>query len=410
MAGSSPVLTERHRNRALLERQGLLERSADTVTAVLERMGGIQMQYAPSGYIGQWSRVRDFTRPMLTRALEDRSLIQGPLMRGTIHTVSAADYWPMLAGIRRINREWYTKVAGRVLAGIDMDAAVATARALLADGPMRFAGLAAALEERGFPMAAAKALGFSMDLVRVPPSGTWESRRADLYGLSEWWTPRVEVSEDDGIEHLVRRYLGAFGPAPARDIASWMGVNVGQMKHVLERMELATRRDEDGRPLLDLPEATLPDPEVPAPPRFIGVWEAMLLVHARRTGVLPEEHRPRVFNVRTPHSVNTFLVDGRVAGAWRHEESESRLEPFASISRADRAPLEDEAHRLAAFHADRAGRRARRGTCPRRARGCGVRIRALCLSCRQGGHSGLRGRALHQLPSGRALGAPVLVE
>jgi hypothetical protein len=233
-----------------------------------------------------------------------------------------------------------------------MDAAVAAARELLTDGPMRFAALASALEARGFPMRATKALGFSMDLVRVPPSGTWESRRADLYGLAEWWTPRVEVAEDDGIEHLVRRYLGAFGPAAPRDIASWMGVTVAQMRHVVDRMELDTLRDEDGRPLLDLPAATIPDPDTPAPPRFIGVWEAMLLVHARRTGVLPEEHRSKVFNVRTPHSVNTFLVDGRVAGTWRHEDGDVRIEPFEPLPPAERAAVEDEAHRLAAFHGD----------------------------------------------------------
>src|SRR5918995_430295 len=127
------ALTERHLNRALLARQHLLERSAEPLPRVVEQMGGIQMQYAPAGYIGLWSRMRDFRRPMLTRALEDKAVIQGTLMRGTIHTVSAADYWPMLAGIRRINREWYTRIAGRALAGIDVDAAVKAARELLAD-------------------------------------------------------------------------------------------------------------------------------------------------------------------------------------------------------------------------------------------------------------------------------------
>ena len=343
-------LGTRQLNRALLERQMLLERSADSLPRVVERMGGIQMQYAPSGYIGLWSRIRDFARHTLTDALEHKAVIQGTLLRGTIHTVSAADYWPMLAGVRRINREWYTRVAGDALAGIDMDAAVRAARDLLARGPMRFGDLAAALGERGFPMSAVKALGFSMDLVRIPPSGTWEARRADLYGLAEWWTTPAAVSEDDGLEHLVRRYLGAFGPAPIRDIASWMGLNVGQLKPVVERMELVTHRDEGGKPLLDLPDASLPDPDAPAPPRFIGVWEAMLLVHARRTSVLPEEHRSRVFHVRMPHSVNTFLLDGAVAGSWRFEDGEIRLDPFRPLTRSERTSLEGEAHGLAAFH------------------------------------------------------------
>jgi hypothetical protein len=344
---TSDRLTPRRRNRALLHRQQLLERSDAGVVEVVERMGGIQMQYAPSGYVALWSRMRDFGRSTLTRALEDRRVIQGTLMRGTIHTVSAADYWPMLAGIRRINREWYTRIAARELTGIDKAAAARTARELLADGPMRYAELAAAMEARGFPIRATKALGFTIDLVRVPPSGTWDARRADLYGLSEWWTQAIEVTEDDGIELLVRRYLGAFGPAPMRDVASWMGLKVGQMRHVAERMDLITYLDENGKPFLDVADGPLPDEETPAPPRFIGTWEAMLLVHARRTEVLPEAYRPLVFNTKTPHSVNTFLLDGQVAGTWRFESDEIRLDPFRRLRSPERAALEEEAQRLA---------------------------------------------------------------
>jgi hypothetical protein len=345
-------LTRRALNRALLARQHLLERTDRPLARVVEDMGGIQMQYAPSGYIGLWSRMRGFSRPMLTNALERREVIQGTLLRGTIHTVSAADYWPMLSGIRRINREWYARVAARDLVGIDMPAVAAAVGELLDDGPMKFADLVAALEHRGFPKRAAKAVGWWVDLVRVPPSGTWEARRADLYGLAARWTAPTPITEEDGMAHLVRRYLGAFGPAPARDIASWMGVTVGQLRHALEGLELVTLADEDGDRLLDLPSGPLPDPETPAPPRFIGVWEAMLLVHARRTAVLPEEHRTRIFHVRLPHSMNTFLLDGRVAGSWRYESGEVRLDPFRSLATDERAALEEEAHRLAGFHAD----------------------------------------------------------
>ena len=84
--------------------------------------------------------------------------------------------------------------------------------------------------------------------------------------------------------------------------------------------------------------------------RFLPVWDATLLVHARRTQILPERHRPRIFNIRNPHSVNTFLVDGQVAGTWRYEHGRVEIEPFGRLPKPVRAELEDEAERLAAFH------------------------------------------------------------
>lgn len=334
----------------MLSRQMLLERSSLALTDAVERMGGIQMQYAPAGYIGLWSRLHDFERPILTRALEERRVIQATLMRATIHTVMAADYWPMLAGVRRVNREWYARVQSGI-GNTDMERVAGVVRQELTDGPLRMLELTARLASRGFPARAASWAGLWVDMVRVPPSGTWERRRADLYGLADRWISKVEVDEDEGIELLIRRHLGAFGPAPLKDIASWMGLNVGQVRHVAQRMGLRVSRDEAGKPLLDLPEAPLPDPDTPAPPRFLAVWDAMLLVHARRTQILPEEYRPMVFNTRTPHSHNTFLLDGQVAGTWRFEEGEIRLSPLRRLAASERAALDEEAHRLAAFHA-----------------------------------------------------------
>ncbi len=349
---AEPVLAARALNRALLARQHLLDRSSLDIVDVVEQMGGIQTQYAPAGYIGLWSRMRDFTRPMLTRALEQRDLVQATLMRATIHVVSAGDYWPMTVGVRRIRREWFERIARPEIEKFDTKAVAVAVRRELADGPLPMKELTARLAARGFPATAAKWAGTWVDLVRVPPSGTWERRRADLYGLADAWLPPTDVTEEQGMELLVRRYLGAFGPASLKDIASWMGMNVGQMRHVADRLELRRFRDESGGTLLDLPDAPLPDPETPAPPRFLAVWDAALLVHARRTLILPEEFRPLIFNTKTPHSHNTFVLDGQVAGTWRYEDGEISLSPLRSLSATERAALDDEAHRLTAFHAD----------------------------------------------------------
>jgi hypothetical protein len=85
--------------------------------------------------------------------------------------------------------------------------------------------------------------------------------------------------------------------------------------------------------------------------RFLPTWDAVLLVHARRTGVLPEEYRPLVFSTRNPPSVPTFLVDGAVAGTWRYVRGRVETAPFRRLVRGVLRELREEAERLAAFHA-----------------------------------------------------------
>jgi hypothetical protein len=74
-------------------------------------------------------------------------------------------------------------------------------------------------------------------------------------------------------------------------------------------------------------------------------------VHARRTGILPEEHRPRIFSTKTPHAAPTFLVDGKVAGQWSYEDGRVVRDEFARIDAADRRALDAEGERLATLMA-----------------------------------------------------------
>jgi hypothetical protein len=346
------VLSTRELNRALLARQLLLERSPLPLPRALEQVAGLQTQYAPSAYVGLWSRLRAFRRDALTRALQERRAVQATLMRQTIHIVSARDY-PLLAeAIREPRRAWWRRVQRREAEGLDMDAVAALLRGQLAGGPRRQAELTSLLAAEGFPAVAWGGVGLWLDLVRVPPSGTWEQRRADLYGLAEDWLGRWSVTEAEGLEHLVRRYLAGFGPASAQDTASWAGLPVTTVRPALERLGVRRFRDEQGRELFDLQRTPLPHPETPAPPRLLSTWDATLLVHARRTQLLPERYRGLVFSTRNPHSVPTFLVDGAVAGSWRYEQGRVRLEPFGRLDRQARRGLDEEAERLAAWHAD----------------------------------------------------------
>jgi winged helix DNA-binding protein len=314
-------------------------------------MGGLQAQYAPSMYIGLAARMEGFERDQLDRALERRSVVQGTLMRATIHLISAADYWPAALGIRRSRRDaWLNASYRRDYTARQMSAAARKLRSRLGDRAM---GRKEIHELLGSDSVVTNGVNMWLDLVRVPPSGTWEHRRADLYAAADRWLglPPAGVDEADGIELLVRRYLGGFGPSARDEIATWAGLDPSRLAPVLERIRLRRFEAEDGAELIDLPRAPLPDAETPAPPRFLPTWDATLLVHARRTGVLPEEHRPKVFNTRTPQSVPTFLVDGRVAGTWRYEKGKLVTEPFGRLDAAARRALREESEHLVELHA-----------------------------------------------------------
>jgi hypothetical protein len=341
----APVLSQRARNRALLARQLLLERKRVSLPRALERMGSLQAQYAPSMYVGLWSRVEGFSRPDLTRALERRTVVQATLQRVTIHLVSRRDYWPFALAVRTERRRWWLRQNRSSAA--EQAAAAERLRAQLADGGQ--------LKQAALAQAAGSATGAGLwvDLVRVPPSGTWERPRADLYALAEGWVgPPPPLSDDEAVQHVVRRHLGGYGPSTPKDIAGWAGLPVGRVAAALETLRLRRFRAEDGRELVDLPRLPLPDPATPAPVRFLPKWDATLLVHSRGTGILPEEYRPILFTSKNPQSLATFTVDGAVAGSWTWDGERVVPSPFERLDDTARAEVDAEAARLATLYAE----------------------------------------------------------
>jgi len=288
--------------------------------------------------------------------MERREIIHGTLMRSTIHSVTARDYWPMVAGIRRSRREWILRAAASQLGNVDTDAALADLRSLFENGPVRARDVASEMTRRGYPRQIVGLASVWVDLVRIPPSGTWERRANDRYELADRWLPPDSQpggvpTELDGLRLLLERYLRGFGPARINDFANWAGVSLPLAKNATDGVELRHFRDEQGRELVDVPDAPLPPEDSPAPVRFLPVWDATLLVHCRRTLILPEEFRPLLFNTKAPQSFHSFLVDGQVAGTWRYHAGSVTTESFVKLPPDAQREVDEEAARLARFHA-----------------------------------------------------------
>jgi hypothetical protein len=350
MPAAERVLTERELNRAVLARQGLLEPLDATIPRALAAIGAIQAQYAPSMYVGLWSRLGGaLERDALTQALEGRTAVQATLMRITIHLVAKRDFWPSALATRAARRAgWIRSMRGGTDDAQMQELAARVREHLTAAGePISRKELDALV---GKPHAIG--VGQWIDLVRVPPAGTWERRRADLFAAAEDWVgPPPDLSAADAQAQLLLSYLKGFGPASRADIASYTGLAPRDLAPIVEGLRLRRFASEGGDELLDVARAPLPDPDTPAPVRYLPTWDATLLVHARRARILPEEHRAKIFHVRNPHSTPTFLVDGAVAGTWKHDGGRIDLAPFGRLDAATRRELRVEADRLAEFHA-----------------------------------------------------------
>lgn len=153
---------------------------------------------------------------------------------------------------------------------------------------------------------------------------------------------------------MIVRYLGAYGPAIAPDVQTWSGVS--GLAATLERMRdrLRSFRDEHRRELFDVPDAPLPEADVPAPARFLAPFDNAVLAHHDRRRILAPSHRARISRDRL---MRVFLVDGFAAGTWREERGTMHITPFAALSRRDQTALTEEAEHILAFLAPDSRRR-----------------------------------------------------
>ena len=353
-ADPGEVLSLRALNRATLERQLLLHRSTLTVPETLERLVGMQAQTPHTAYVGLWTRLEGFRPEQLSDRLVDRSVVRLALMRGTIHMVTARDAWGLRPLVQPVLDRVQTGQFGKRLAGVDMDAVVEMGRAYVDEQPRSFRALGDHLLTR-WPdrdrFGLEQAVRAGVPLIQVPPRGLWGRSGPIAHTSIQAWLGEPPV-ESPTLDTMVLRYLGVFGPASVMDAQAWCGLT--KLGEVFERLRprLMILRDERGRELFDLPEAPRPDPETPAPPRFLYDFENLLLSYADRSRAIPPE-LTRGIDTRTQESLSTFTIDGFVAGTWGVERARRTatlaIKPIARVAKRDARALAEEGDRLLAF-------------------------------------------------------------
>jgi Winged helix DNA-binding domain len=361
------TLSDRALGRALLARQGLLERFDAPLAQAVEAIGAMQGQAWGALPVGLWSRVASFYPQQLYEALARRELLWGIGIRGTLHLVSAREH-PAYATVAA---EGWTSSWQRVLKETP------PAMTRLREELLRFVAHEPRSNEEIRQLAerwveehpnaidareleAQRALKWRpiyrwSALIRAPKDGAWAAKApADHLAAPVAPGSLKAPKPQAAVEQVVRSHLRAFGPAAVDDVVCWSGARAPLVREALERMapKLASFADEHGRTLYDLPEAPRPDPQTPAPARLLGAFDSTLLAYAvkRRERILPEALREMVFQGKNLQVKPTFLLDGRVAGTWaletRGRRATVRLRAAGRLAKGEKAALSAEAQGL----------------------------------------------------------------
>jgi hypothetical protein len=356
--GTTEPLSPRALNRALLERQMLLRRADATAAEAIEHLVAIQAQEPHAGYYGLWSRLEGFQPGELTRMMEGREAVRMSLMRATIHLVTARDALALRPVVQSVlERTWTGSGFAKQLDGIDVGEVIEAGRAALTERDLSGAELKRLLAER-WPEHDATALSyavrFNLPLVHLPPRGVWGHNVQLRQRTLEAWLGEP-VAHRAPPDETILRYLAAFGPATSADISTWSGLT--GVREAVERLRprLRTFEDERGRELYDVPGAPLPDPDTPAPVRFLPWFDNAFLSHKDRSRIIPPEYKHLNIGVIGRPVV---LVDGFVRAFWAIRDGELEIEPLEPLP--DRDEIDAEGARLLEFAASGGPRRPRR--------------------------------------------------
>ena len=361
-AVDAPVLTLRQLNRATLARQMLLERTAIPVVTAIERLAALQAQWAPSPYVALWSRLENFKRERLWNAIEQtHTVIRARLMRGTLHLVSARDFFAYAVATQDLQRGAWNRL--QVGQGVDPNAVAKLAVAFAREPRLKEEVVAHLTERLGsfggpYKWLIWRFVSAHADLVSAPPGGHWSygGTNAPYVAARHWIGNGSRPSEEDALRLLIRRYLAAFGPASLADIAQFAGQVPARIRPVLDQLAPSFRRfrDEQGHVLFDVPRAPRPASDTPAPVRFLPRYDELLIGYEHRDRIIAAKHRPAVYSKNAIIEA-VFLVDGWAAGTWVLATTKSdavvRIRPFGPLAPAARAAAVEEGEALARFMA-----------------------------------------------------------
>jgi len=270
---------------------------------VVGRLLAVQAQELRSARLAVRARSSGLTAADVDRELtEERSLVVGWLLRGTLHMIRREDYaWlhaltaprQMRGSLRRLGEEGVSPTDAELAVGL-------IETALAADGPLTRAELAERLAAAGIGVER-QATRHLLRLAALEGVAVLGPVRGGVqaYSLTRDWLGEElpAVDRDTALVTLATRYLAGHAPATAEDLAAWAGLPLRDARTAFAEIEP------------DLP------PPAESPPRLLPSFDPYLLGWKDRSFAVPPGHARRVYPGGGVLRA-TATVDGRAVGTW----------------------------------------------------------------------------------------------
>jgi hypothetical protein len=305
-----------------LHHQRLMRTRLGDPAGVVRWLGAVQAQEYPSAKWGLGLRGAGFGDAEVEAAFNRGAILRTHLLRPTWHFVTPADIRWMLAltgpRVQAVCASYYRKreIDGPLFAR----SRKAIERALRDGRSLTRPELGAVLGRAGIE-ARTQRLAFLMlhaELEGVICSGPRRGK-AFTYALLDERVPRAtQLSADEALAELTRRYFTSHGPATVRDFSWWSGLTKGAIRRGIEMLGREISSAEvDGLTLWFTERSS---PRQPARPsaHLLPIYDEFLIAYQDRM-FLRRESATQGFYGRD--GLNHYLiVDGRLAGSWKRSD------------------------------------------------------------------------------------------
>jgi hypothetical protein len=331
------------------------------VAQIVKELCGIQAQELPAATLAVRARGAARVVADVEQArVRDRSVVRTWGPRGTLHLLATED----LGWVLPLMGPVFVAVGRRRRAelGLDEDTYSRGIRvlgeALASRGPLTRAEIVDQLATRGIHLEGQARPHF---LARAALEGLiciGPDRGAEpaYVLLSDWVDLGPPLPEVEALAELARRYLGAYGPATAADLAAWSGLPAGKVRVAWQEIEPRLIEVEAGGYPARMLESCAPWLDAPPPhgpvvnllPRF----DTYLLGYRNRDLAVPPRYAKRV-NAGGGIVHPTLLADGLAVGIWKSRLVKNHVdvlvEPFGELAPEVRPGLDAEVADIGRF-------------------------------------------------------------